>query len=519
MAPRLLVDFESAPWSQAWGVVLDLSQLRKLNCSSQTASWMLCACALVFARSVVAAEGELVLDYLFAKANTVVDAAQPGSGNTTLDAGDLGTRFLYSTNLSAFGQPAKLQIDYHGRDAVVGNTRNSDLHLFYAANLTLSLDDRSQLSMGRFLAPSVVLLPVDGLRLTHNHKLADGQGVAQFFAGRRGVLTSRRNVPLDEFLPAIGADWQWRNQRFSAGGSLAYSEDDAILVKASQELKRRYGSMQGAVQGSVALSRELTVNLRIAGFEHATVTLGPSWSELDLDMNALDLWHATGMLRWRPNRDWRFRYGFHRQQASVYRVGVQLEDEAGDLTQFRDPGFSPTFTDHRLRAERRFRLGASNGWIRARARYRERADRTERRAGGELQVSNVLIKGASLQLAGFVDQISGRNGNPIVLDGDRRSLMATLGYRRAGWNVEAGANWLDRNAPYSGRTFTLADPDEPRNARDQSLFVLEAQTHAFVRTFWTGRRFFAGLDLERNLEDGGEFRAFAQFGVRFGEGR
>ena len=479
----------------------------------------LCACVLLFAGSASAAEGELVLDFLFAKADTVVDAAQPGSGNTTLDAGDLGTRFLYASKLDLPGRPARLQIDYHGRDAVLGNTLNSDLHLFYAANLTLSVDDSSQLQLGRFLAPSVVLLPVDGLRLTRDHKLAGGKAVAQFFAGRRGVLTSRRNVPIGDFLPAIGADWQWRNQRFSAGGSLAYSEDDAILLKASEEVKRHYGSMQGALQGSVALSPGLTVNLRIAGFEHATVTLGPNWSELDLDVEALDLWHATGMLRWRPNRDWRLRYGFHRQQASVYRVGVQLEDDAGDLTRIPDPGFSPTFTDHRLRAERRFRLGASNGWIRAGARYRERADRSERRTGAELQVSNILIKGTSLQLAGFIDRISGRKGNPIVLDGDRRSFMATLGYRWAGWNVEAGANWLDRNAPYSGRSFTLADPDEPRNARDQSLFVLEAQTHAFLRTFWTGRRFFAGLDLERNLEDGGEFRAFAQFGVRFGEGR
>ena len=484
---------------------------------STLTSWVLCAWALL--GGTAHAEGELVFDYFYARAETVEDAADPDSGRTTLDAGDLGIRFLYAAPISGLGEGAQLQIDYHGREALQGDARNSDLRLVYAANVTWPLSESTRLSVGRFLAPSVVLLPVDGVQLTRQHRFRDGEGTATIFAGRRGVLTSRRNVPFDEFLPAVGADWQWRNQRFSLGGTLGYSEDEAILVNASQELKRPYGSFSGAVQASAVLSDSVTAYFRLAGFEQASVRLGPSWTELDLDVEALDLWHATGFVRWRPNRNWRFRYGLHSQRAAVQRVGVQLPDGSGGLEQVSDPGFRPKFTDHRLRAERRFMLGSTQGWIRARVRYRERPDRSEFRFGGELHANNLLWEGVTLRASAFYDEISGRNGRPVELDGDRRHVSAAIGFRRDGWHIEAGGHWLDRDAPYSGRTFTLADPGEPDDARDHSLFVLEAQTNGFVRAFWTGRKYFAGLDLERNLEDGGEFRAFAQLGIRFGEGR
>ncbi len=481
-----------------------------------SSGWLLCCWAIVGA-GAAHAQGELVFDYLYARAETVADAAAADSGQTTLDAGDLGIRFLYTTPIAGLGDGAQLQIDYHGREALQGNTRNSAVRLFYAANVSLPLNANTSLSIGRFLAPSVVLLPVDGVQLTRKHEFSGGQGTVRMFAGRRGVLTSRRNVPVDEFLPALGADWQWRNQRYSFAGTLGFSEDEAILLPASQELKRRYGSLSAAVQATAELSHGVSTYFRLAGFEQATFRLGPSWSALDLDAEALDLWHASGFVRWRPNRDWRFRYALHSQRAAVYRVGLQLPDGLGGIEQVSDPGFTPRFTDHALRAERRFVLGATQGWVRANARYRVRPDRSELRLGGELHANDLLREGVTLRLAGVFDRISERGGHPIALDGDRRYLSAALGFGQDGWHIEAGGQWLDRDGPYSGRTFTVVDPDEPVNPRDHSLFVLEAQTNAFVRVFWTGRRYFAGLDLERNLEDGGEFRAFAQLGYRFGE--
>lgn len=481
-----------------------------------SSAWLLSGWAILGA-GAAHAQGELVFDYLYARAETVEDAAAAASGQTVLDAGDLGIRFLFTTPIDGLGDGAQLQIDYHGREALQGNIRNSDVRLFYAANVSLPLNANTRLAIGRFLAPSVVLLPVDGVQLSHNHELADGEGIARIFAGRRGVLTSRRNVPADQFLPALGADWQWRNQRYSLSSTVGFSEDEAILFPAAQELQRRYGSLSAAVQGSAELAHGVSTYFRLAGFEQATVRLGPSWSTLDLDVEALDLWHASGFVRWRPNRDWRFRYALHSQRAAVYRVGLQLPDGLGGIEQVSDPGFTPQFTDHGLRGERRFVLGATQGWIRANARYRVRPDRSELRFGGELQANDLLREGVTLRLAGFYDRISERGGHPIVLDGDRRYLSAALGFGQGGWHIEAGGQWLDRDGPYSGRTFTVADPDEPVNPRDHSLFVLEAQTNAFVRAFWTGRTYFAGLDLEHNLEDGGEFRVFAQLGYRFGE--
>ncbi len=471
----------------------------------------------VFGAGAAHAQGELVFDYLYARAETVEDAAAADSGQTTLDAGDLGIRFLFTTPVAGLGDGAQLQIDYHGREALQGNARNSDVRLLYAANVSLPLNADTSLSIGRFLAPSVVLLPVDGAQLTYAHAFADWEGTTRYFAGRRGVLTSRRNVPGDAFLPALGADWQWRNARYNLGGTVGYSEDEAILFKASREVKRRYGSLSGALQASAELSDDLSAYFRLAGFEQATVSLGPTWSNLDLDVEALGLWHASGFLRWRPGNDWRFRYALHSQRAAVQRVGLLLRDGLGGIEEVIDPGFKPKFTDHALRAERRLALGGTQGWMRANARYRVRPDRSELRFGGEVHVNDVLREGVSLRLAAFYDRISERGGHPIRLDGDRRQVNAAISFAQDGWHIEAGGNWLDRDAPYSGRTFTVADPDEPISPRDYSLFVLEAQTNAFVRAFWTGRRFFAGLDLERNLEDGDEFRVFAQLGYRFGE--
>lgn len=445
--------------------------------------------------------GELAVDSLVANVQ--------GRDADTGDRLDLRTHdFGQRLRVTASGERTSLNVDYHGRETLSGNANNSVLRLFYSAHVAHDfVPDRLRVQVGRFLAPSVILLPVDGAMAT----LRSGTTTASFFAGRRGILTSRRNVPFDRFLPAAGAIINWQYGWLAAESQVAWSADRAILHKASDETARRFGAWNGALGVVARPTPVLTASARVAYSEQAATTLGPTWRTIDLDTQSLDLFNATASVQWRARPNLRLRYDAHTQRASVYRRGLILRGASGQPNRFLDlPGFEPTFSDHRLRAA----LRVDHTWLRAETMWRLRPDRRERRIGLGVDADGLLRDWLTFSAHASWDFVDARNGLEARFVSDRRRFSVAAGYRDATLEVEAGAHFASRDAPYSGLTLVGGDPTQPRDADDAFLFVLESQRSAFVRAFFDRGPWFAGIDAELNLHDRGETRIYAQLGRR-----
>ena len=110
----------------------------------------------------------------------------------------------------------------------------------------------------------------------------------------------------------------------------------------------------------------------------------------------------------------------------------------------------------------------------------------------------------------YVDDIlMDRTGDDLAAV-DRLLWSGSGGYRKGGFELEAGASFIDRKAaPVSGLPSSAG---QPNTSDDFAPFVLEAENLVFLRSFVASRRWFGGADLEVNALDP-EIRAFLQIGL------
>ncbi|MCA9493990.1 MAG: hypothetical protein KC621_28880, partial [Myxococcales bacterium] len=309
------------------------------------------------------AEGELALDLLHATSTSDLPSSGPQEG---LSATELGTRLRGSVEQARFG----FVLDYQGREAVAGQFPTTPYRLFYRAEVTATVvEDRLVLGLGRFMAPSVLWLAVDGVRGTWTP--SDSARV-ELFGGRRGITSARSNLGFDTWLPAVGGSASWRGQRASLDGMASFAGDQAS-----------YGT-EGVVPGdatltttdtwtSIALTGGGTVepvdDALIVG-ARGTISQGASWliaptaSSPELVVTSVDLYQALGFVRYRISDGARLDLDAISQ---VTAVPISL-DELQD----------PSFTDLRGRFAGRL---LDMAWLRPDVRLRLRQDRTELRTG------------------------------------------------------------------------------------------------------------------------------------------
>lgn len=445
--------------------------------------------------------GELGLDLLRAHSRETGGASLVGVPES-IALQEAGLRVRLSGR--ELDERLSLEIDYHGREPLGGDVQNSTLRLLYRGELGYALiPDRLSFGAGRFVAPSVLLLIVDGIKAD----FSTGGATISPFAGRRAITTSRRNVPLERFPPAAGLGVSWRAQGFSLEGAVAYARDEAVLVKGLDEQVTSYDSGSGFLRVVFQPADHVFAGGEVAFAERATYVLGPTWREIELTAQAIDLWNGVLYVDWRPLRSLRFGYDFHTQRTAVFRKGLEIESEP-ELAAVPD---EPRFADHRITAAHRV---LDRAWARGDLRLRLRPDRHERRYGGSLEVDELGIEGLIFRGSAAYEDVVFDDESAPRPDLDRLLWSASLGYRIAALEAEAGASFIDRRSgPLSGRRFDRASPGDPGSPVDLAPFVLDAQRFAFVRAFYADEHFFGGIDVEQSLEDGGELRLLFQAGL------
>lgn len=437
-------------------------------------------------------EGEIALDGLHAASTS----EEPSSGpEPTLAAQELGMHVRGEITEGRFLGA----LDYHGREPVGGTFPNTPFRLLYRAEGVATLvEERWDVAAGRFLAPSVVFLPVDGVRtvLTPSERLR-----FEAFGGRRGISTARANLGFDVMLPAAGGSAGYLAPGGSLDATVAWAGDQVILGTPADPFTDTFTALNAQVRGMVAPSDALRAGVNGAVAERATYVLGPVPEDPELAVQALDLFHALGWVSLRASDDVRLDYDALHQAAELSRGGVDAIPP-GELELV-----DPTFTDNRLKAALR---PADLGWIRPDVRLRLRPARTELRYGIGADATELGIPGAFLSGAVYVDDVLMDRTADDVASVDRLLWTASTGYHDGGFEGEVGASFIDRAAaPVSGR---VSAPGQPTTSDDLSPFVLEAENVLFARAFFAGRRCFGGLDLEVNALDP-EVRAFLQLGV------
>ncbi len=446
--------------------------------------------------------GQASLDFLRAESR---DAAPTDGIDPKLTAQELGMRLRL--DLKELDDRLLVHLDYRGREPVGGNLKNQELRLLYRAEIGYELLEKKLLiSLGRFVAPATLMLPIDGLRVDYK-PLSDWRFMA--FGGRRAISVSRRNLGFDRFRPAVGAQVSFTRPWLQLELAGAYTEDQAILIKGSrdntEEVERNYGSGSLYARAFLRPIRQLMVGAQLAFLEQARYVLGPTWNSVEVDVEGFNVWNANAFADWRPLKQLQIDYTFHFQRATAYRAGLRLTD-GGEL----DPDQAPTFIDNRLRIGwRPFNLG----WIRARGRLRIRPDRQERRIGGSIRADRLGLRGLYVQGRLLYENIAFDQDvqNPPELD--RLRWSAALGYRNYGVDAQVGARLIERfGSPVSGRFFNPAMAQLPDSIVDLSPFTLQTQRIFFLRAFYNRRFYFLGLDFERNLEDN-EFRFMVQAGA------
>lgn len=453
-------------------------------------------------------DGELALDYLRAENK----AAGPGTGSPPewYTAQDFGQRLRLNASEGRFS----IAVDYHGREPLSGTVKNSTLRLLYSAYaqwdfIPGELDAR----IGRFLAPSQIFLPVDGGQISWRHESLQ----VSAFGGRRGITTSRRNVPLGEYLPAAGASAQWSNDWAQADGVIAYAEDQAVLVKATDEELKDYSAWNGYLNLFLRPRQDVYLNGHVGFAQQASYTLGPTWGAVNLDVHTIDLWNGILNLQYRPWRELRLLYDFQTQRAGVFRAGVVQDTGPDDEPVFTaTPPSEPKFTDNRFRLQWYF---FQAGWLKPYVRLRNRPDWNEYRYGFSAYVDRIpMLEYWKVLGSFFYDDIAPKGGKQVPFSSDRLFFSAAIGYERWGFDTEIGGSRVRRfDPPYSGRLFNASQPGQPDEPRDLALFTLQTNTIGFLRTFYVDGPWFAGADFELNLEDTSEVRFFLQLGVRVEE--
>lgn len=435
-------------------------------------------------------------------ANVVNDSAGAGSPKE-LTAAELGL----SARLHATALDTRLHVDvdYMGRQPFAGNSQDSAIHLLYQAEVSGEfLDRKLVVGLGRFLAPSAVMMPVDGLRAA----LRLSHFEVELFGGRRAITSSDvSNVGFSTFLPAAGGAVRLSLERVTAEAGATYSRDQLPLLM---------DSVNPTVDASSAFLRAtarpldwVTLGGELALAQRANYLLGPAWNTVDVSAQTVDLFYAVLFAQVRPSKNVRIDYDLHFQQAELFRQGLKLAADDPTVTQV---GFVPQFFDNRLRVRGRpFELG----WLGIEGRYRVRSDWNELRAGAFADLAPGWAYGVCIR-AGFSYDAMMKKGM-VDPPADRSFWYASVGWRGKGFDVALGASDVERaNQPLSSRIYVPAGYEGGAALPvDLSPFVLQAQRIAYARVFYGNDLFFAGLDFEQNLVDGRERRVFAQVGARF----
>ncbi|MCB9677125.1 MAG: hypothetical protein H6737_18555 [Alphaproteobacteria bacterium] len=429
----------------------------------------------------------------------------PGAGQPeSLASGDLGMRA--KLDLTELDGRFRAHVDYRGRQPVFGQFRNSALPLLYRAEARYApVKDVLWIGAGRFIAPTSVFLPIDGLNVTYTRK----GWRAGLFAGRRAISTGRANIGFGDLLPAVGGFFGVQQNRWGVDATVAWSQDLLKVGAATEGIEEKAGGLTGVVRANARPVDILSFGGQVALQQQATYYLGPTWTEATVEVQALDLFNALGWASIKPT-DW-LRVdvdGIH-QNVAVYAAGtIEGEDQVEDLQE-------PRFTDARLRV----RIGPPQiGWLRPMLRYRVRPDRTELRVGARLDVNDFGVPGPYATVQGAMDDIRGESQKQDVGSRDRTFGSAAVGFRGTGsvlpgLDAQLGASYVERAAsPVSGRRVDPANPGLPSTSDDLQPFTLEADPIVFARAFYSGKRWFGGLDFEKHLSEP-EVRALVQFGV------
>jgi hypothetical protein len=396
-----------------------------------------------------------------------------------------------------------VHVDYRAREPFLGNLRNSTVRILYRCEATIDWDWLT-IGVGRFLAPSALLLPVDGANAT---VLLWPGFEASVFGGRRGVSTSRRNIGFDRHLPAIGGTLSLAISDFDVEAGVAYAEDELVLFNGTQERTDDFGGVSGYARVLWHLERELFVGVTLSFLEQAAYVIGPSWTELEVVSEALGFWSGSIFVQWYPLPELRLSADFHTQGAAAVRGGTRHEIGDAAFTASED---APRFWETRARAGWQFLEGSrADAEVRLRRRtlwtelrYRAAVTFAARSVVEDIPVVSDLYAHGAL----IYDDLFG------AYDTDRLYFEAALGWRDGPFDVSAGVRMIERGPPYSGRAFAPPGQDDSPAIEDLSPFVLEAQQIAFVRAFWSGTQWYGGIDFEQNLEDS-EYRVFFQSGV------
>ena len=447
-------------------------------------------CASAWAGGVT---GDVSLDSFVAHSTN----EEPASGSPQgLTAAELGMRLRLELD-EADGR-LKAKLDYRGREPLPTDLENGTQRLLYRADVRFEVvEDRLELGAGRFIAPAAVWLPTDGLTATWR---ADKGTEVVLFGGRRAITTSRAAVPLSEFLPAAGLAARRVRPSLILDANLTFAADQAVFATGLESFQEEYSALSGLAHALVLPTEDLRVGARLGFAQQASYLLGPTWADATVVSEAVDLSQALIYSSWDP-ADWaRLDLDLHHQQVGAYRLGT-IEGGATVEDEVQEPNHS----DVRLRAAV---SPLALGWVRLDSRLRLRPDRSELRLGTRLQARELGVRGLRVDGSVYFDNLFGGSDDVGVVD--RLFWSASAGWSGAGLDVDLGTSFIERAAtPVSGR---VGSRGAPTDNVDLAPFVLEANNIAFLRAFYSGRRWFVGADAEKNLLDS-EVRVLVQVGV------
>jgi len=409
-----------------------------------------------------------------------------------LTANEIGLRIR--SRLYEWNDRILVEVDYRGREPLDGDVRNRNLRLLYRAYAQVdAVENRWTVGGGRFLADSVILLPVDGLFTRVD---LDRRTSLTAFGGRRAFTTSLRNLPLGGSLPAGGLSFRRYRDRLYIDALGVLSRDQLILpADDTEELTANFGASNASVNVVGVPTEALVLGARVNLAEQATYALGPTWLDLNA-VSAYGLWSAVAFADWDLTDHVQLDYTFHRQV-----VGV-LPEEAGDEI------IDPNWMDNRFSANI---APGDLGWIRTQFRHRHRATWQEQRYSLQLDANKLGLPGLYARMKGSFDNIT---DSPFTAEQglvDHLFWSTSIGVRHKGFDARGGASFYERSAaPASSRRMDITDP--ATQSGDLQPFVLQAQNIAFLRGFYSGKQWFSGVDIEKNLLDD-EFRVLIQLGA------
>ncbi|MEL6345244.1 MAG: hypothetical protein AAFV53_19210 [Myxococcota bacterium] len=412
-------------------------------------------------------------------------STEPNAGEPeTLTANELG--FNVRGRLVTLDDRLRLFVDYRDREPIGGDIQNRALRRLYRAEAEFAIRPNTwTVGVGQFCPPSVTFLPVTGLRTSFQ---LNPQLSLSAFGGRRAITTSLENVPFSQVLPAAGASINLRRQKLQVTALGTFSEDEAVIFLNQPET---YAAPSFLVSASGLPASGVTVGGQVAFAQRASYTVGPTWADFDLQVASAGLWNASGYAHWRTSPTLRMDYFFHHQRVGVY--------AAGDLGSARLD--EPNFTDNRARVSAA--LGRF-GWLKGDYRVRLRPEGVEQRYGLLLYGEELGIDGLYLRGRLYFDAVSFEDSEGVF---DRTLWSASAGYRTGGLDLAAGGSFIERAVtPSSSRQA------DATTSPDLSPFTLQAQRIVFGQGYYSGEGWFAGLDVEYNVEDS-EIRGLIQAGI------